>query len=136
MMVDKKLAVEMVDLVQDGAAQQAARVELERAAVQRARLHRDPLGAGDIERQAGKAEAAFVADDLGLGRLEHRVDQDQRHVVLGIDRLALDPHLARAFLDAGDVDDGDLQRLADLLRGQADAARMRAWCRKDPRPAS
>jgi hypothetical protein len=41
----------------------------------------------------------------------------------GIDRLPLDPHFARAFLDAGDVDDGHLHRLADLLGGQADPAR-------------
>src|SRR5260221_13951657 len=61
-MIDIKFAVEMVDFVQDGAAEQAARIELEQAAVERARLDRDALGAGDVEGQAGKAEAALVAD--------------------------------------------------------------------------
>jgi hypothetical protein len=43
---------------------------------------------------------------------------------LGIDRLAVDPHLAWPFLDAGDVDDRQLHGVANLLRRQADAMCM------------
>ena len=80
--IDEKLPVEMVDLVQDGAGQQAARIELEQAAVQRARLDRDALGAGNIERQAGETEAAFMADDLGAEE-RRAIREDLEHIKRG-----------------------------------------------------
>ena len=59
-MVDEKLAVQVVHLVQDGPAEQPARVELERAALERARLHGHPLRTRDVQRQVGKTQAALV----------------------------------------------------------------------------
>ena len=62
--IDEEPAVEVIHLMQNGAAEQAAGIEFEDAAVERAGLDADPLGAGDVEGEAGEAEAAFVADDL------------------------------------------------------------------------
>ena len=122
--VDVEAAVKVVNFVQDGAAEETAGVEGEGAAFHGAGDDADARGAGDIEGEAGEAEAAFVADDLAFGRLEDGIDEDERHVVLGIDRHAVDPHFAGAFLDAGDVDHGDLDGFTDLLRGESDAARV------------
>src|ERR1700678_2328184 len=78
-LVDVEPAVKMIDFVEDGAAEESGGVELEFSALDRAGLDRDALGACDVEGEAGETEAAFVADDLGLGRLERRVDEDEGH---------------------------------------------------------
>src|SRR5207249_3327600 len=51
------------------------------------------------------------------GQLELRINQDERHGCLWIDIFSVQLHCARPILDLRDVEDGELKRFADLLRG-------------------
>ena len=74
--IDEEAALEMIELMLDGAAEQAAGLKFEERAVLDAGLDLDALGAGDFEREAGKAEATLEGLDLGFCAGDFRVDEN------------------------------------------------------------
>src|SRR5688572_9068892 len=74
--VDEQLAVEVIDLVLEGAGGQPLHDPVDRLAVAVDRAQPDRDVAGDQPAQVGHAQAALVVvEGLVADRLEHRVDQ-------------------------------------------------------------
>src|SRR5712691_4964897 len=103
--VEEEDAVEVVDLVLDGAGLVAAHFGAVGAAVPVRRLDHNPLRPFDVAEDFRDREAAFLGDlDFGAALDDHGVDEHQRRRVL----------LAH-------VHDGDALRDADLVGGEPHA---------------
>ena len=62
--VEHQHAVEVVDLVQEHAAEQLVALDHDLVAVEVEALHGDDLGPHDLEREPGQREAAFLVGPL------------------------------------------------------------------------
>src|SRR5260370_42334744 len=107
-MLDEENAVEVIDLVAEGAGKQVFAGNLERLALGILRFYGDELRPDDVAAKAGNGEAAFFfalfafsMNDFGLG------EDDLRFGVF----------------PAGDVNNGDANGEADLRSGAAAALR-------------
>jgi hypothetical protein len=119
--VNEQNAVQMIHLMLDGARQQPARAKFNRLQFFVQRLHVHKAGPGNFRENFREAQAAFAGGDRFANRLDFRIDEDERHDFVHVGGLALEFERGRAFGDFAHVNDGELQRPADLLRGQADA---------------
>ena len=127
--VDEEDAVEVVVLVLDGAGEEAAAAETDCFALAVQRGDVDRFGAPNLGVDFGKAEAAFSAIDGFVDGGPLGIDQDQRHDRDGIGGLAVEFESRRAIDGIADVDDGELERFADLLGGEANTPSRRTSCR-------
>ncbi len=99
------MAVQMLALVLNAAAEQAVRLELERCTLEIEGANTHSKRALDVDVDSGKGKTAFLI-----------VVRPLRFEDLGIDEyveLAL-------FLSGADIDDTDPLRPLDLVRGEAD----------------
>ena len=119
--VDEEDAMEMIVFVLNGTGEEAAAAELDGLSVLVGGADLGGFGAGDIGVDIGEAEAAFGAVDGGAEGFDVGVDEDHGHVWVGVDRLAIDFEGGGAILDVTDIEDGELEGMADLLSGEADA---------------
>ena len=111
----------MVDLVLEGAGEQAVGFHGDGLAFEVGVGDLDLLGAADIAQQAGEAQAAFFGDGFVAAQLKLRIGEDDGHVLRHIHFLAIDLHEADAVRIVRDVDDGQLHIHGHLRGGQADA---------------
>ena len=111
----------MIGLMLESARQQPAGFEDDLRAIEPRAVAAHAFRAGDLGRQVGKAEAAFIRRLLFRAHLQLRIEQHERHVFLDLHGLAIDEHGARPIIDIRHVDHRDLQRHADLLRGKTHA---------------
>jgi hypothetical protein len=103
---DEESAVEVVGLMAEGAGEQALAGHRELLAMAVEGADSGPDGAANLLAKAWHAEAALLLDLLALGGDDLRISQHQ---------------LRFGVFSAGDVNDGDVARDADLRRGQADS---------------
>ena len=72
---------------------------------------------------SGKLRQPSVPRIVSSSEIELRIEQDQRHRRDGIDFAPVQFQRARPIFDLRNIEHGELQRFADLLRGEADAVR-------------
>ena len=83
----------MIPLVLDGAREQAAAAERHSLAVFVHRLYVDFLGPLNLAVHFRETQATFRAFSILVAACcPFRVEQDARHVILRLDRLAVDAH--------------------------------------------
>ena len=111
--VDEEDAVEMVNLVLRGAGEEAGGFEVEFVPGEVARVDGDFRGAANLGADFRDAEAAFGAGLFPFGFCDGRIDENQGHRQGRRDGPRL--------FAGGHINDGEQNRFADLLRGQADA---------------
>src|SRR5712692_1522891 len=107
-MLDEENAVEVINLVAEGAGKQVFAANLERLALGILRFYGDELRPDDVAAKAGNGEAAFFFALFAFSMNDFGIGEDD----FGFGVLA-----------AGDVNDGDAKGKADLRRGEADALR-------------
>ena len=118
--IDEEDTVEVIDLVLRGAREQSCAVKNQFLAVEAGGANGHLFRTADLGVDVGDAQATFRGDLLAFGLAELGIKQDQRHGRVDVERLAIDKQL-RGPLGGGDIDDGEHQRVADLLRGQANS---------------
>ena len=119
--VNEQDAVQMIHFMLDGAREQAAGAKFKglEILVQRLDLHK--FRPGNFPEDFRETEAAFrgfggFAEGFDLG-----IDEDERHERFHLYRFAIYLQRGGAVFGIGYVNDGHLERLADLLGGQTDA---------------
>ena len=111
----------MVGFMLDGAREQTATAELEGVAFPIQGLYVNDVRAADLGENLRKTQAAFrAAHGIADGHYL-RVEKNQRHEFRHVGGLPVEFERGRAIGNAPHVEDGHLQRQANLLRGQADA---------------
>src|SRR5271156_5662696 len=101
-MRDEEDAVEVVNLVAEGAGEQAFAAAFERSARRILRANGDVLGALDVTAESGQREAAFFFALLAFGINNFGIDED---------------HFRFGDFSVGDVDHSEPQAYANLRRG-------------------
>src|SRR5205814_9389929 len=81
----------------------------------------DGLWASNVRVHFGEAQAAFGADSGIAERFDLWVDQNQRHEGSNIGGRASNLQGGRPIFGRANVNDGELEALANLLGGQTDA---------------
>src|SRR5258706_15900719 len=105
-MLDEENAVEMVDLVAEGAGKEVFAADFEGFTFGVLRPYRDKLRAQNVAAKTWNGEAAFLFAFFAFGVNDFRVGKDD---------------FGLRIFSAGDVDHGNAQREADLRRGEPDA---------------
>ena len=105
-----------------GAGEQPGAFENDVLSVELLGADRHPFGAADVRVDIGDAEATFGSDLFTFRGANLGIDEHQRHGGRQVLRFAIDKQLGR-FVRGGDVDDGEQERLADLLRCQPEPFR-------------
>ncbi len=118
--INKESSVQVVELVLQGAGEEAGGDKVEFPAIEMIGADSDRRGPADGGLDFWKAEAAFGAGDFPRGLAEDRVKQDQGHPLVEVLRLPVDEEFRRLFTGA-DIHYSQLNRATHLLRGQAHA---------------
>ena len=111
----------MVDLVLGGAGEQASALENNFLSLEVLGADGDFCRAADIGIDFRDAEAPFRGDLFTFGVANLRIDEHQRHQCFQLLGFAVDEQLRRPVGDVADIDDGEQEGPADLLRGQPEA---------------
>lgn len=119
--VDEENAVEVVDLVLEGARQKAVGFHGAGVAVEVQVGDLDGAGAADVTAQTGEGEAALLAQLLRASQLQFRVHEHDGHVLHHVHRLTVHFHEGDAVGIVGDINDRKLEVHRHLRSGQADA---------------
>src|SRR5882724_307392 len=107
-MLEKKNAVEMIDLMAEGAGEKIFAANFVGFAFGVLGFYGDKLRTDDVAAEAGNREAALFFADFSLGVNDFGIGQDD---------------LGFGIFSAGDVDHGEAKTQADLRRGEAHALR-------------
>src|SRR5580704_13580665 len=101
-----------------GAREQAGAIENQLFAIKARGADRYFFRAANLRVDFGDTQATFRGNLFALGFGDSGIKKHQWHGGGDVERFAVDNQL-RGPLRAGDIDDREHQRLADLLRGQA-----------------
>lgn len=120
--VDEEGAVEVVDFVLDAAGEEFVAEEGVGLGVEVLVGDFDGVGAGDVAADVGEGEAAFLDDVVvGFEDGDFGVDENEGHEEVEGEGAVVEEPLG-VFGEFFDFDDAELDGLADLLGGEADAA--------------
>ena len=111
----------MIDLVLEGAGEEAIGLPCLGFALEIHEGDGDGFGAADVTAKAGEAQAAFFAGFLGVAELELGIQKDDGHVLHHLGWLSVDFEIGDGFWVMRTINDGELYILRYLRRSQADA---------------